>query len=66
MRLAEWLFGPVANLDRGTVSGALGFTVYHGLNLLYLYVVAAFLLRERPSRKAAEEPESTDRTEGGA
>ncbi|MFH1924721.1 MAG: ATP-grasp domain-containing protein, partial [Planctomycetota bacterium] len=60
MRLAEWLFGPVGDLDRGTVGGAIGFTVYHGLNLLYLYVVSAILLRQRPSKQTGGVSETAD------
>ncbi len=43
MRLAE-------GLDLGTVSGAVLYTGYHALNLLYLYIVAAILLRQPPRK----------------
>ncbi len=49
MQLAERLFGPVQ--DRGTVAGALGYTFYNLLNLLFLYVVAAIILREGRGKK---------------
>lgn len=57
MRSAELLFGSLGEFDTGTIGGAIRYTVYHGLNLLYLYVVAAFLLRQRPSRETAENTE---------
>ena len=40
--------GLAEGLDLGTVSGAIWYTVCHGVNLLYLYVAAAILLRQRP------------------
>jgi len=51
LRVAEQLFGGLGDLDTGTIGGAIRYTVYHGLNLLYLYVVAALLLRERPPKE---------------
>lgn len=48
MRLAERLFGPVGEL--GTLGGTLRFTVYHAINLLCLYFVAALILRQRPGK----------------
>jgi len=58
MRSAELLFGGLGEVDTGTIGGAIRYTVYHGLNLLYLYVVAACLLRQRPSRNAADSTET--------
>jgi predicted ATP-grasp superfamily ATP-dependent carboligase len=48
MRLAEAIFGSLENVDRGTIGGALRYTFYHALNVLYLYLVAALLFRQRP------------------
>jgi len=47
LRLAEMSFGSLKEIDAGTVGGALRYTVYHMLNLLYLYGVAAWMLRGR-------------------
>lgn len=49
MRLAESLFGPVQ--DRGTIPGAVGYTFYNLLNLIFLYVCAALILREGRGKK---------------
>jgi hypothetical protein len=46
--LAENLFGEMG--EPGTLRFALRFTGYYAANLLYLYVVAALLLRQRPKR----------------
>jgi hypothetical protein len=43
VRLAE-------DLDLTKISGAILYAGYHALNLLYLYVVAAILLRQRPKK----------------
>jgi predicted ATP-grasp superfamily ATP-dependent carboligase len=48
-RVAERLFG--APRELGTVRGAVAHAVYHALNFLFLYVCAAFLLRQRRPRK---------------
>lgn len=51
LRLAEQLFGSLDTLGTGTIGGAIAYTVYHALNLLYLYLLAALLLRQRPRRQ---------------
>jgi hypothetical protein len=43
--LSSWLFGSDHNL--ATIGGAVRYTAYHGSNLLFLYVCAALLLRQR-------------------
>jgi hypothetical protein len=48
-RAAEALFGETREL--GTVTGALAHAGYHALNFLFLYVCAAFLLRQRRPRE---------------
>ncbi len=53
MRLAELMFGNAVDLDKGTISGALRYTGYHILNLSWLYVLAATLLRGRPHKPTA-------------
>lgn len=58
MRLGELWFGSLEGLDTGTIGGAIRYTVYHGANLLYLYLVAAFLFRQRSTRRAAESTET--------
>lgn len=45
-RLAEKLLGDVSSLDLGRAVDALKYTLYHALNLGFLYVCAALLLRE--------------------
>jgi predicted ATP-grasp superfamily ATP-dependent carboligase len=50
-RLAARLFGQVQ--DAGTVLGALGGALYGALDLLFLYVCAALILRERKGREEA-------------
>ncbi len=50
LRLAEKVFGSLDQIDRGTITGAISYTGYHLLDLLYLYVVAAILLRQRPKK----------------
>jgi predicted ATP-grasp superfamily ATP-dependent carboligase len=50
MKLAEHVFGDAANLDKGTVGGALRYTSYNLLNLAWLYLVAAVIRREPPER----------------
>jgi predicted ATP-grasp superfamily ATP-dependent carboligase len=50
MRVAESLWGPIGAL--GTAGGALRYTVYHGLNLLFLFIVSALILRQRPERRS--------------
>ncbi len=57
MKLAERLFGRVAELDLGTISGAIRYTLYHALDLLYLYVIAALLFRQRPKKTG---PDATE------
>ena len=52
MRLAIRLFGETGEL--GTFGGAIRYTVYHALNLLFLYLLAAVILRQRRRKKAAE------------
>ena len=51
MRLAERVFGSLDQIDPGTLLGALRLTGYHGLNLLFLYVLAALLLSQRRGKK---------------
>jgi len=51
MRLAEQVFGSVEQIDPGTIGGAIRFTGYHGLNLLFLYFVAALILRQPSCRR---------------
>ena len=51
MLAAERMFGSLDGFDRGSIGGALRFTAYHALNLLYLYVVAAVVMRERKKEK---------------
>jgi predicted ATP-grasp superfamily ATP-dependent carboligase len=56
LRLAETCFGNLKDIDAGTISGALRYTVYHLLDLLYLYIVAAWLLRGRPKPEKDDRP----------
>ncbi|MBN2475786.1 MAG: ATP-grasp domain-containing protein [Pirellulales bacterium] len=48
LRVAERIFGSLDQIDPATITGALRYTGYHALNLLFLYIVAALLLRQRP------------------
>ena len=48
-RVAGWLFGEVHDL--ATLGGSLRYTAYNALNLLFLYVVAALILRQRPRKQ---------------
>jgi hypothetical protein len=57
LRLAELIFGPLEAMEPGTIMGALGYTAYHGLNLLFLYLVSAIILRQRPKKTAADDHE---------
>ena len=52
MKLAEQIFGKVAEIDPGTIGGAARYTGYHMLNLAWLYLIAALIRRERPEDKA--------------
>ncbi len=60
MRLAEGWFGSLRETDKATIGGAIRYTVYHVLNLLYLYLLAAIIFRQRPRRKAAKGPGRAD------
>ena len=51
LRVAEALFGPLAQIDTGTIGGALQLTAYHALNFVFLYVVAALILRQRKKKQ---------------
>ena len=57
VRLAERVFGSLDQIDPGTIMGALRYTGYHALNLLFLYVVAALVLRQRPKKGGKSPPE---------
>lgn len=50
LRLAEMIFGPLGEIDPGTILGAFKLTGYHALNLLFLYVVSALALRQRQKK----------------
>lgn len=50
-RVAGKIFGELETLDRATLGGALRHTAYHALNLLFLFVVAALILRQPPKKQ---------------
>lgn len=52
-----WAVRLAEDFDRGTIGGAISYTAYQALNLLYLYLVAAIVLRQRPKRNERS-PES--------
>ncbi len=58
---AESIFGPMSEMDRGTITGALRYTGYHAFNLLMLYVLSAIILRERPRTERAAHDKPSDR-----
>jgi hypothetical protein len=47
MRLAEQAFGTVAEINQAAPLGALKYTLYHMLNLAWLYLIAALALWQR-------------------
>ena len=49
--LAETIFGAVAANELGSIWGAIRHTTYHAITLLVWYVLAAILLREKPTSK---------------
>ena len=49
-RLAARVFGELDQHKLGTLGGALRHTAYHALNLLFLFVVASLVFRQRPVR----------------
>jgi predicted ATP-grasp superfamily ATP-dependent carboligase len=50
-----WAVRLAEGLDVGTIRGAMLYTGYHALNLLYLYIVAAIILRQRPKKNGKSE-----------
>ena len=47
LRMSEFIFGRVEDEQLGTVLGALRHTCYHAVNLVFWYVLAAVLRRQR-------------------
>jgi hypothetical protein len=55
MRLAEQIFGQVTKIDQGTIGGAVRYTGYHILNLVWVYLIAVLIRRETPGTEAEAE-----------